>query len=154
LKTIAFQTTANLSDAFIFGAITGISATTGVAFFVANYASAMMAYFPYELVWDAFGPSQEEVSGSTYAIKTAGYQAVTGLRNLGLSYAFTGTMSTIFAGTVLLVDAGIYLFNEYAWNIFSPRAASKEVATQETVDEQAVVGSAAEVSTTTVAWEG
>lgn len=150
LKTIAFQTAANLSDTFIFGAITGISATTGVAFFIANYASALVAYFPYELAWDALGPSQDEITGVTYAVKATGYQAVTALRNLGLSYVFTGAVSTAFVGMVLFVDAGIYIFNEYAWDILSPRAEPKEaVVTQETTGGQMLMGgSAAEVAAT------
>lgn len=126
LKTIAFQAVTNLSDTVMFGAITGISASTGVEFFLANSISSMAFYFPYEMAWDEFGPSQEEMTDQMYLIKTASYQVISVVRNLGLTYVFTGTLSPVFAGTVLLVDAGLYLFNEYAWDILSPRVSSTE----------------------------
>jgi len=126
LKTVTFQTAANLMDTVIFGFLMGADATTSVAFLAANTASAMVAYFPYEIAWDYFGPPPEATTTKTIATKTAGYQVVTGLRNLALSYAFSGTIwsSMAFVVAVIVVDAGIYIANEYIWDWISPRAPS------------------------------
>lgn len=124
LKTITFQATANLSDTLIFGLLTGADAMTGMAFLVANTASAMAVYFPYELGWNYLGPPPEATTTDTIVTKTAGYQAITGIRNLVLSYAFSGTLasSATFVIAVIAVDSVIYMANEYVWDWISPRA--------------------------------
>ncbi|CAK0763128.1 DUF2061 domain-containing protein [Gammaproteobacteria bacterium] len=130
-KTASFQTAANLSDTLVFGAIIGATATTGALFLLANTASAVAVYFPYELAWDTFGPPQEATTGKTIAVKTAVYQVITGVRNLGLSYAFSGALlpSTSFVVAAMVVDAVIYVANEYAWDVLSPRTSSPASST-------------------------
>jgi len=122
-KTATFQTAANLSDVLVFGALVGATATTSMVFLVANTASAIVVYFPYELAWDTLGPPPETTTTQTVAAKTAGYQAITGVRNLALSYAFSGVLlsSATFMAAAIAVDAVIYVLNEYAWDIFRPR---------------------------------
>ncbi|CAK0754099.1 membrane hypothetical protein [Gammaproteobacteria bacterium] len=122
-KTVTFQTTANLADALIFGSIVGATATTSALFFLANTASGMAVYFPYELTWNVFGPSQETTTEKTIAIKTVSYQIISGIRNLALSYAFSGALwaSAGFMTAAIAVDSVIYVANEYLWDILSPR---------------------------------
>lgn len=128
-KTITFQSAANISDTLIFGTIVGTTATTGALFFVANTASAMMLYFPYELAWDKFGPSPETTTEKTIAIKTTVYQAITAVRNLALGYVFSGALreSVGFMSATIAIDSLIYVANEYIWDIFSPRSELRNV---------------------------
>lgn len=127
-KTVTFQTAANLSDALIFGTFVGASTTTSALFFFANTASAMAVYFPYELIWNALSPAPETATENIIAIKTATYQFISGIRNLALSYAFSGTLwaSAGFTTTAIAVDSLIYVANEYFWDILSPRVVNKE----------------------------
>ncbi len=120
LKTITFQTAANLSDTLVFGALVGASANTSVAFLLANTASAVAVYFPYELAWSTLGPPTSTTE--TIAIKTALYQAITSVRNLALGYAFSGAWlpSAAFVGAAMVVDSAIYVANEYLWDIYRP----------------------------------
>ena len=123
LKTITFQTAANLSDTLVFGAIVGANTTTSIAFLAANTVSAVAVYFPYELTWNTFGPPTETTTVETIALKTSIYQGITGVRNLALSYAFSGSLlpSASFVGAAIVVDAIIYVANEYVWDRYSPR---------------------------------
>jgi hypothetical protein len=123
LKTITFQAAANLSDTLIFSTLVGLDTTSSVAFLFANTASAMAVYFPYELTWDFFGPSIENTTTSTIAIKTGFYQAITSARNLALSYSFSGSLlpSASFVIAAMAIDSIIYVANEYTWDIISPR---------------------------------
>jgi hypothetical protein len=123
LKTVTFQTAANLSDVLVFGALVGATATTSVLFLIVNTASATAVYFPYELAWSIFGPAPAETSGRTIVVKTTGYQVITSIRNLALSYAFSGALlsSAGFMAAAIAIDSVIYAANEYAWDVFSPR---------------------------------
>ncbi|KOR30417.1 hypothetical protein TI04_05950 [Achromatium sp. WMS2] len=128
LKTVTFQAAANLSDTLIFGMLTGADTHTSLAFLFANTASAMAVYFPYELAWNTFGPDPEDTNADTLMLKTGAYQAITGVRNLALSYAFSGEVlsSAAFVVGVVLVDSVIYAANEVAWDIISPRASTPQ----------------------------
>lgn len=123
LKTVTFQAAANLSDTLIFSVLVGADATTNIAFLFANTASAMVVYFPYELAWDFLGPSTKDTTTHVIAVKTGFYQAITGVRNLALSYSFSGSLlpSTTFVLSTIAVDSVIYAANEYIWDIISPR---------------------------------
>jgi hypothetical protein len=129
-KTVTFQTAANLSDTLVFGTIVGATTTTSILFLVANTASAMAVYFPYELAWDVFGPTSEVTTAKTIAVKTTAYQAITSVRNLALSYLFSGALlpSVGFVAAAIAVDAVIYVANDYAWDMFSPRASPVRMA--------------------------
>lgn len=123
LKTVTFQAAANLSDTLIFSILIGTDATTNIAFLFANTATAMAVYFPYELIWDVFGPPSRETTTGLIAIKNGFYQTITGARNLTLSYAFSGSLlpSTTFVITAIAIDSVIYATNEYIWDNISPR---------------------------------
>jgi hypothetical protein len=86
------------------------------------------------LVWDYLGPPPEAITTDTIVTKTAGYQAITGVRNLLLSYTFSGALlsSATFVVAVIAVDSAIYMANEYIWAWISPRSSSDvAVATPE-----------------------
>lgn len=123
-KTLTFETMAVLGDAALFAVISGTGAGTGAAFLVANVASAVALYYPYESVWNAVGPSPSETSPATLATKTLGYEVLTGARHVALSYAFTGALlpSVRFAAAALVMDTVLYVTNEVAWDYFRPRA--------------------------------
>lgn len=123
-KTLTFQTAANLADALLFAAISGTGAGTGVVFLAANTASAALLYYPYEMAWSDFGPPPEATDAQTIAVKTVGYQVLTSVRNLALSYTFTGALlpSAGFAAAAFAMDSVIYAGNEVAWDLFRPRA--------------------------------
>ncbi len=123
LKTISFQTAANLSDTIVFGALVGASTQTSIAFLAVNTVSAVAVYFPYELAWNAYGPPPEATTAATVAEKTAIYQAITGVRNLALGYAFSGALlpSASFVVAAFVIDAAVYVANEYVWDVYGPR---------------------------------
>lgn len=119
LKTLSFQGAANIADSLIFGGITGADAPTSVLFFIANSASASAVYFPYELAWDNYGP--QEITANNLMVKTSIYQIITTMRNLALSYAFSGTLlsSLDFTVAAIALDTTLYVTNEYLWAFFS-----------------------------------
>lgn len=123
LKTVTFQAAANLSDTLIFSLLASTDAHTNIAFLFANTATAMAVYFPYELMWDIFGPPTSATTTTLIAIKTGFYQTITSARNLALSYAFSGALlpSISFAISAIAIDSIIYAANEYVWDNISPR---------------------------------
>jgi len=123
MKTMTFQISANLADTLIFGEITGADPTTNALFLIANSSSAVAVYFPYELAWDYYGPPPKLTTVQTLTVKTTLYQLITVVRNLALSYIFSGELlsSVGFAIAAIAVDTTLYLANEHLWDFMVPR---------------------------------
>ena len=129
-KTLTFQTAANLADAALFSLIFGAGVGTGAAFLVANTGTAAALYYPYELAWTALGPPPAATTAETVAVKAVGYQVLTSARNLALTYAFTGALlpSAGFVAVAFAVDTVVYVANDVAWDVFSPRGGAVAVS--------------------------
>ena len=122
-KTLTFQAAAALADVALFGVIFAAGAGTGAAFAVANTTTATALYYPYELAWDRLGPAPAATTPETQATKAVGYQILTSIRNLGLTYAFTGALlpSAGFVAAAFAVDTALYVGNDVVWDTIQPR---------------------------------
>ncbi len=125
-KTLSYQAVANLSDLGLFAVILGGSAVTGSSFLVVNAVSAAGLYFPYEYAWTAYGPTTEEMTPYTLAIKTANYRILNAVRNFGVGYLFgAGAIGgATFVAANFITDTAIYLTNEAAWDAVRPTGAT------------------------------
>ncbi len=123
-KTVTFQVLDNLMDGALFAVVLGATAGTSATFIAVNAATTAMLYYPYELGWDTLGPPPSESSAETLAVKTVGYQVLTGARKVAISYALTGSLlpSVGYAAAAFAMDMAIYASNDIAWDVFRPRA--------------------------------
>lgn len=127
-KTITYETVANLADIPLYNTMmTGAVARTGL-FTAVNVATAAMAYYVHELVWNFYGPSEKESELTAARVgfeKLLMYRVVSTTRNLVLGYAFTGS-ATATLGFALInnaTDIVVYICNEYAWYAYGPSPA-------------------------------
>lgn len=123
-KTLTYQTLANLSDFALYGVVLGGSAATGAGFVAVNTASAAALYYSYEYLWESYGPPPEQKSHAMIVEKTVYYRALSSAKNFALGYAFVGNVGAAagFVASSFLADTAIFLGNEYAWDLFRPRA--------------------------------
>ena len=123
-KTLTYQAVANLSDLALYDVLLGGTAVAGGGFFVVNAASAAALYYGYEYAWQTFGPPPEEKTHGTIAEKTIYYRLLNSSRNFTLGYAFGGSVAVAagFVAANFVTDTAIFVANEYAWDVFRPRA--------------------------------
>ena len=127
-KTITYETAANLADIPLYNTMmVGAVASTGV-FTAVNVATAAMAYYVHELVWNLYGPSEKESESTAARVgfeKLLMYRVVSTTRNLLLGYAFTGNASATLGFALInnATDIVVYISNEYAWYAFGPPVA-------------------------------
>jgi len=124
-KTLTYQTMANLSDLALYDVLLGGTAVAGGAgFFAANAASAAALYYGYEYAWQIFGPPPGEKTNQTILQKTVLYRVLNSSRNftLGLTFGGSTTVALAFVGANFVTDTAIFVGNEYAWDLFRPRA--------------------------------
>lgn len=125
-KTLTFLALDNLADGVLFAAVAGAAAGTSGIFLVANAATTPLLYYPYEMAWTTLAPGSSTTSPDTLAVKTVGYQVLTGARKIALSYALTGALlpSLGFAATAFAWDALIYAANDVTWDLYQPPPAA------------------------------
>ncbi len=123
-KTLTYQAAANLSDLALYDLVLGGTALAGAGFFAANATSAAALYYGFEYAWQTFGPPPEETTHQTVFNKTVLYRIVNSTRNFAIGYSFGGTVGGAASFVVgnILTDTPIYVANEYAWDVFRPRA--------------------------------
>jgi len=126
-KTLTYQAVANLSDLALYNVLLGGTAVAGGGFFIANAASAAALYYGYEYTWQTLGPPPEETTHGTIAEKTIYYRLLNSSRNFTLGYTFSGSVAVAasFVAANFLTDTVIFVGNEYAWDVFRPRAAAQ-----------------------------
>jgi uncharacterized membrane protein len=123
-KTLTYQAVANLSDLALYDVLLGGAAVAGGGFFVANAASAAALYYGYEYAWQMFGPPPGEKTHEDILQKTVLYRVLNSSRNftLGLTFGGSTTAAIAFVGANFVTDTIIFVGNEYAWDVFRPRA--------------------------------
>jgi uncharacterized membrane protein len=123
-KTLTYQAVANLSDLALYDVLLGGAAVAGGGFFVANAASAAALYYGYEYAWQMVGPPPGEKTHEDILHKTVLYRVLNSSRNftLGLTFGGSTTAAIAFVGANFVTDTIIFVGNEYAWDLFRPRA--------------------------------
>lgn len=125
-KTLTYQAASNLSDLALYAAFLGGTAGGSVGFVAVNVAAAMALYYSHDYAWATLGPAPEDKTNGTIAEKTATYRAAATAKNFALGYAFGGsaTAATAFVLAGAVADTALFVGNEYAWDLFRPRAAT------------------------------
>lgn len=123
-KTLTYQAAANLSDLALYDLVLGGTAVAGAGFFAVNAASAATLYYGYEYAWQNLGPPPEEKTHQTVLEKTVAYRVLNSSRNFALGYVFGGSFAVAagFVAANFVTDTVIFVANEYAWDVFRPRA--------------------------------
>ncbi len=123
-KTLTYQAMANLSDLALYDVLLGGTAVAGGGFFVVNAASAAALYYGYEYAWQMLGPPPGEKTHEDILQKTVLYRVLNSSRNftLGLTFGGSTTVALAFVGANFVTDTMIFVGNEYAWDVFRPRA--------------------------------
>lgn len=126
-KTLTYQAASNLSDLALYAALLGGSAAGSAGFVAVNLASAMALYYSHDYAWETLGPAAEDKSHRTVASKTVTYRLVATAKNFALGYAFGGSAAaaTAFVAAGAVADTVIFVGNEYAWDAFRPRTATR-----------------------------
>ena len=124
-KTLTYETVVNLADIPLYRVLLGGTAASTGLFTVVNVATAGVAYFGHELLWNIYGPSERESPSTAVDVgieKVLLYRVVSTARNLALAYFFTGNPATSlgFALVTNVLDGSVYIANEYAWYVYGP----------------------------------
>src|SRR5262249_25632411 len=128
-KTITYETAANLADIPLYYTVLA-GAPVGTALFTAvNVATAAAAYYGYEVAWNLYGPPLGDTPAEairTEIGKTLLYRVVSSTRNVVLAYALTGSYAATLDFVIInnLVDAALYVANEYGWYRYGPPVAT------------------------------
>jgi len=126
-KTLTYQAASNLSDLALYSALLGGSAAGSAGFVAVNLVSAMALYYSHDYAWETLGPGPEDKSHRTIAEKTVTYRLAATAKNFALGYAFGGNAfaATAFVAAGAVTDTVIFVGNEYAWDAFRPRTATR-----------------------------
>lgn len=128
-KTITYETVANLADIPLYSTVLAGAQASTALFTGINVASAAAAYYTFEVAWNVYGPSVTDPGASPIRLeieKTLLYRVVSTTRNIVLAYVLTGNTSATLSFVLInnLVDAVVYVGNEYGWYRYGPPIAT------------------------------
>jgi uncharacterized membrane protein len=125
-KTVTYQAAANAADLLAFELLIGGTAATTAGFLALNAVSAAGLYYGFEYLWQTIGPPLEETTEQTVLEKTVLYRFVNIGRNFAIGYGFGGgaASAAAFGAANLVYDTGIFVTNEYVWDILRPQRSS------------------------------
>jgi|GEM_PF-733078 len=121
-KTLTYQAAANVADVMVFDLLVGATAAVNTGFFVANAASAAVAYYGFEYAWQNLGPGLDEAAEQNLAEKLILFRFIGVGRNFALGYVFGGGPVTgaAYAAANVIYDTAIFTTNEYVWDVMRP----------------------------------
>lgn len=128
-KAITYETAANLADIPLYSTVLAGAQAAGALFNTVNFATALTAYYVYEVGWNLYGQPPDDTPSSlvgTEIGKTLLYRVVSSARNVALAYFFTGSYAATLGFVVIsnVTDTLIYAANEYSWYRYGPPVAT------------------------------